>query len=435
MDRAIEKELREWKDKPNRLPLILRGARQVGKSYTVELFGKQYFENCVVVNFELKPDFCRCFEDLEPEKILSKIELLTNQSIHDKKTLLFLDEIQNCPKALIALRYFKEKKPNLHVIAAGSLLEFALIEEDFSFPVGRVEFMYMRPLNFQEYLLNIGQQRLVEVLRQATLKTPPDPLAHDLLIKLLREYMLVGGMPAVVRTFIETKSLLETQRVQSILLESYRNDFGKYASKAQFKYLRKFFEKAPHLVGHPFKYVKVDPEARSRELKVALEQLSWTGLIYQVFHTSANGHPLEADLNEKKFKLLFLDIGLMQNANRIDFSEIQDADFWKLNEGALAEQLVGQELMASLSPYENRKLYYWEKEQGTHEIDYVTQSGTEVVPLEVKAGSQGRVRSLRYFMNLKNCPIGVKISQSPLSYTDGVMNLPLYMVNQLSRLL
>jgi len=350
---------------------------------------------------------------------------------------LFLDEIQQCPKALLALRYFKEKRPNLHVIAAGSLLEFALKEEDFSFPVGRVMFLYMRPLSFYEFLFNAGYVKLLKEIETVSLERTMDIPVHEHALKLVREYMLVGGMPAVVNKYIETKSFLEVHRIQSSLLESYRNDFGKYASKSQFKYLQKFFDRAPFLVGQVFKYVKVDQDARPRELKVALDQLCWTGLINRVFQTSANGIPLQSEVNEKKFKLVFLDIGLMQNANKIDPNVILTQDIWQVNEGALAEQLVGQELLACGNFYENTILHYWEREKigSTAEVDYVTQIGAKIVPIEVKAGTVGgHMKSLLRFIEEKKSEIGLRISQNSLESSEKIINLPFYLIDQVKRI-
>jgi predicted AAA+ superfamily ATPase len=437
MDRLIEKELLKWKDQKDRLPLIVRGARQVGKSFTIEKFGKENFNNVVTLNFEFRPSFSECFESLDPDRIVSTIELMTERDLTDGNSLLFLDEIQQCPKALLALRYFKEKRPHLHVIAAGSLLEFALKEEDFSFPVGRVTFLYMRPLSFIEFLFNAGYVKLLKEFENVSLEHKLDRAVHEHALRLVREYMLVGGMPAAVKKYIETKSFLEVHRIQSALLESYRNDFGKYASKAQFKYLQKFFDRAPFLVGQTLKYVKVDQEARPRELKVALDQLCWTGLINRVFQTSANGIPLQSEINEKKFKLVFLDIGLMQNANKIDPKIILNEEIWQQNEGALAEQLVGQQLLAEGNFYENTQLYYWEREKvgSTAEVDYVTQIGKEIVPIEVKAGTvKGHIKSLQRFLSEKQSKLGIRISQNPLDFNDAVINLPFYLIDQMKRL-
>lgn len=435
MKRMIEKELIKWKEDKNRLPLIVRGARQVGKSFTIEKFGRENFKNIITINFELQPEFSNCFESLDPDKIISRLELMTEKNIRDKESLLFFDEIQNCPKALLSLRYFKEKRPSLNVIAAGSLLEFALKEENFSFPVGRVEFLYMRPLSFHEYLYNLGYHKLLNALENVTLVNPLDQQFHAHALKILREYMIIGGMPAIVNKYIETKSYLDAHKLQTSLLESYRNDFGKYASKAQFKYLQILFNKAPLLVGQSFKYVKVDPDARARELKIALEQLCWTGLINRVFQTNANGIPLHSEINEKKFKLIFLDIGLMQNANKIDPNIILGEDIWQVNEGALAEQLVGQELLSNGNYYENTTLYFWEREEGTAEVDYVTQIGPRIVPIEVKAGKDGRLKSLKRFMDEKKIDLGIMISQSPLEKKGAVINIPFYLIDQIARII
>ncbi len=248
--------------------------------------------------------------------------------------------------------------------------------------------------------------------------------------------MLLGGMPAVVSKYIESKSFLESHRLQSALLESYRNDFGKYASKSQFRYLQKFFEKAPFIVGQNFKYVKIDPEARSRDLKVALEQLCWSGLINRVFHTSANGFPLQFEVNERKFRLIFLDIGLMQNANKIDPNIILTENVWQVNKGSLAEQFVGQELLASGKIYENTVLYFWENEDTrvTRQVDYVTQINSKIIPVEVKAGKDGHLKSLNVFMNEKKIDLGIMVSQSMLERRDRVLYLPFYLIDQMSRI-
>ena len=295
----------------------------------------------------------------------------------------------------------------------------------------------MRPLSFSEFIYNLGYHKLLNHLQTVTLKNPPDQQVHEHILKILREYMLLGGMPAVVSKYIETKSFLDAHRSQSALLESYRNDFGKYATKAQFKYLQMFFEKAPYLVGQHFKYVKIDPDARSRELKVALEQLSWAGLINRVFATSANGIPLQAEVNEKKFKLVFLDIGLMQNANKIDPQIILNQDVWQVNEGALVEQLVGQEILVSGNYYENTNLYFWEREErgSTAQVDYILQVGARIVPIEVKAGKDGHLKSLKRLMDEKKMDLGVKLSQAPLEKKKNILNFPFYLIEQLPRII
>ena len=275
MERTIEAALKDWKKEKDRLPIILRGARQVGKSFVVEKLGNQLFESIAVVNFELRPDLVKCFDNLDPVAICAHLEILLDQSIIPGKTLLFLDEIQNCPQAIIALRYFKEKLPALHVIAAGSLLEFILHEAKFSFPVGRVQFIYLKPLSFMEYLSAQNQDRLIDYLNNLELTHETDEAIHELLLGYVRQYFLTGGMPAAVKSYLNYGSFLGCQRILNGLLDTYRSDFGKYATKTQHKYLEIFFRKGPGLVGQHFKYSHVDPDLRARELKVALEQLGW----------------------------------------------------------------------------------------------------------------------------------------------------------------
>lgn len=437
MQRSLEPVLKKWKKQSDRLPLILRGARQVGKSFIIEKFGKENFEQLVTCNFEFRPDLIRCFDNFDPLSICAKLEVAFKTKIIPGKTLLFLDEIQNCPKAIIALRYFKEKLPALHVISAGSLLEFVLHEEKFSFPVGRVQFLFLKPLSFYEYLISQNHHSLVEMLEQISLKQPLDPFIHEQLLLTLREYFLIGGMPAVVRSFLKTKSFFECQIILSGLLETYRADFSKYATKAQHKYLQLFFEKSPGLVCKSFKYAHISSEFRASDLKVSLEQLGWAGLVYKVIATSASGIPLQVHAKENKFKLLFLDIGLMNCVNKLDLQTVWDTDLMQINSGIQAEQFVGQELLAYADPYTNAQLYYWnrDKKGAMAEIDYVMQVRDNIVPIEVKAGTTGTLKSLAQFLLEKKRPFGIRISQHPLSFHEQILSIPLYLIHQLPRLI
>ena len=437
MRRAIESILSKWKNKADRLPIILRGARQVGKSFIVEKFGKEHFDSVVTCNFEFRPELIHCFDNFDPLSICSKLEVAFRTRITPGKTLLFLDEIQNCPKAITALRYFKEKLPALHVIAAGSLLEFALHEEQFSFPVGRVQFLYLKPLSFHEYLICQNHNRLAEMLDQATLEKPLELFVHNELLLLLREYFLIGGMPSVVKCFLETRSFLECQPILAGLVETYRSDFPKYASKAEYRHLQTFFEKAPGLVAEHFKYTLVSSDHRSKDLKVALEQLGWAGLLNRVLATSASGIPLQMHAKENKFKLLFLDCGLVNYANKLDMQTAWGTELLQINAGSQAEQFVGQELLAYADPYMNAQLYYWEREKkgSLAEVDYVIQAGAQIFPIEVKAGTTGSLKSLAQFLLEKQSPFGIRISQHPLSFYDKILSVPLYLISQLPRLL
>lgn len=436
MKRDIEQELLNWKISPLRAPLLVRGARQVGKSWIIEKFGKDQFKNLIVLNFEQRPEVKACFETLLPEKIIAAIELFTNSNISPGNTLLFLDEIQECPQAIVSLRYFKEQLPNLHVIGAGSLLEFALSEEDFSMPVGRIQFLYLHPLSFQEFLSAIRRENLRNHLKEVTLQNPPPQVIHEELLKLVREYVALGGMPAVIAGYLQTKSLYQTQDVQSDILATYRRDFGKYSKKTNHKILSLLFEKAPGLVGCWFKYHKVDPDVPSRDIKVALDQLCHAGLIFRVHHTSASGLPLITTQNEKKFKILFLDVGLVKRASFLDTALLYQEDLMLINQGLLAEQFVGQELLAYSDRKGEGKLFFWVREQksSSAEIDFVIPVDHKILPVEVKAGTTGRLKSLKLFMNEKQSSIGVRISQAPLTLEAKVLSIPFYLIGELRRL-
>jgi predicted AAA+ superfamily ATPase len=444
--RDIEKDLLNWKQQKEHMPILLRGARQVGKSYVVEKFGRDQFDNILIVNFELQPELCRCFETLQPNEILLKLSLVKHHKIEPGKTLLFLDEIQDCPNAIRALRYFKEQMPELHVIGAGSLLEFTLNDANFRMPVGRVQSLYLKPLSFKEYLGALGYSDLRKVIEQTDLKAPIADVIHQELLKQIRTYMALGGMPSVLKTYLDSEVIAfgnmsrsydfnACHLQQTTLLSNYRLDFGKYAKHTQIQHIKRVFEKAPGLVGDHFKYSKVDADARSQQIKSALELLQHAGLIYPIYSTSASGIPLISLINEKKFKILFLDVGLMVHASHVEAELLLD-NIILINRGAIAEQLVGQELLASVSSFEEAQLYFWCREQKSSmaEVDFIMTVGSKIVPIEVKAGSTGHLKSLRILMQEKNLDLGIRVSQLPLSLDSQILSVPIYMVGEISRL-
>ena len=433
--RSIDLELIKWVNAKNRKPLLVRGARQVGKTFAIERLGREHFEVFCKIDFEEEPELKIAFElDLKPERILKDVLSRKKIKMIPGKTLLFFDEIQACPKAIMSLRYFYEQMPDLHVIAAGSLLEFILDDENFSFPVGRLQTLYVRPFSFNEFLSFKGEIQALEWIKTATLQEPIGQSTHKLLIRLLKEYFIMGGMPSVL---YKTEEAEERKIEQRSILEMYSNDFGKYAKYSKQKYLRILFERAPYLVGGHFKYSKIDPDVDSRELRVALELLSRSGLIHRIYHSASSGIPLGSQVNEKKFKLLFLDIGLLNSKMNVPIDLLSQEDLVMMHDGALAEQFVGQELIANANPYYAPDLFYWEREKkgADAEIDYVLEINGQVVPVEVKAGKTGRLRSMRQFMEEKASPVGVRISQAPLSKGTGILSIPLYMVSEISRLL
>jgi uncharacterized protein len=437
MKRTLLAQLKNWQVKSTHLPLLLRGARQVGKTYLVEHFGKSCFEKMISINFELSPEYIACFDTLKPKEIINKIEIISKQRIVPGTTLLFLDEIQICPNAIVALRYFKEKLPELHIIGAGSLLEFALSKQGMSMPVGRVQYIYMKPLSFVEYLQATSNEHLLEFITQITPETDTPDVIHELALKLVREYMILGGMPMVVNNYIRTESLAECQDFQTLLLRTYSDDFAKYSSSLRHKYLQQVYNQTPGLVGQQIKYVNLSPDMDSRYLKDAIVDLKKAGVIFPIYSTAASGLPLLTHLNEKKFKLLFLDVGLMKRAAKLDIDMLFTKDLMLLDKGAIAEQFVGQELLAYQDPFDEPQLYYWSREDkgSTAEVDYILNFGSIITPIEVKAGKTGTLKSLHLLMKEKQLPIGVRISTQKLQKHDGILSIPFYLISQLNRLL
>ncbi|MFH1771314.1 MAG: AAA family ATPase [Candidatus Omnitrophota bacterium] len=432
MKRYIEKALLEWKNKGNKIPLLVRGARQVGKSYTIETFGTKYFKNIISINFELTPNLKECFQNLKPQDIINKLQLLLNVHITND-CLIFLDEIQECPSAIISLRYFKELMPQQPVIGAGSLLEFSFKQEDFRFPVGRVSFINMEPMSFFEFLDASGYTNLKEHIINHRDILPIDIAIHEKLLDLLRIYLIIGGMPEVVKEYVSSLNFFDCQRIQTGLLETYRNDFGKYANLSHHKYLQKVFDAAPRLTGQRIKFVNIDREVKSRDLRNAIELLSMARVVRPVYASKASGIPLNSQINLQKIKLTFLDIGLMQKACGLQAETQKAKDIMQVNAGAVAEQFVAQELRAYMDPFQDNQLFFWarDKRRSMAEVDYLLTRNKYIIPIEVKAGRSGRLKSLHLFLEQKKSALGIKLSVENISLQDRILSLPLYMVSQI----
>lgn len=443
MQRFASQYLKVWKDSSLRMPLIIRGARQTGKTYLVKQFATENFRNFVFANFEERPELCGLFkEKLDPQQIIFSLSALLDLSIIPGQTLLFFDEIQCCPKAIQALRYFYEKLPDLHVIAAGSFLEFAFNSEDFSMPVGRVEYLYLSPMSFKEFLQAIDANPFLEFIENSNFNQDIPAAVHQRGLELVRLYASLGGMPKVLETYIQHRDLKACQHIQIQLLNTYRDDFSKYGKKIQSNICEIIFSKASNLVAKNFKYVDVDPDLQSKQLKPALSALIKAGIFYQIFAVAADGIPLNSNMMYKKFKLLFLDVGLLKQMARLDMELVVEKNLHLIHQGRLIEQFVGQELIAYQSLAQPRELFYWEREQrgSTAEVDYLLQLNDKVIPIEVKAGKAGRLKSLQIFMqehtDHKNFKaLGVKISQDSLGLQNDILSVPLYMVGELQRLL
>ncbi len=428
----------QWMQEVHPHPLLLRGARQIGKSYAVKAFALQHFgENSFVeVNFEKEPNLKKCFDDLNPQTMLEKIYASTGKRVFIGKTLLFLDEIQQCPQAILALRYFYEDMPGLHIIAAGSLLDFVLHSGEISIPVGRVHYIYMKPTSFDEYLQAGSQEALQNWVASISLKKEFDDFYHELLLKELKKYFHFGGMPEVIEKFITGASLDQILTIQQSILANYRDDFGKYASKAKHKYLEDTLSSIPKQICKKFKYSTVNPDAKSRDIKEALELLIQAGIVHKIKRANATGLPLEAGASDKHFKAIFLDIGLVQSMLGLDKDMILAEDLHSIASGALAEQFVGQELLSNAEFYRETKLYYWDREDVTDgaEIDYLLAVNGLQIPVEVKSAKRGSLRSLRYFMDKFKSPIGLRISTNKLDFQDKILSVPLYAISQIPRL-
>lgn len=433
MKRTIFSELKKWKENEPRKPILLRGARQVGKTFIIRQLGKD-FPDYVEINFELKPEAKKVFDyDLDPRRITRDLSLIAGRKIVPGETLLFLDEIQEAPNAIKALRYFYEMLPGLHVAAAGSLLEFEL--ENIGMPVGRVDSLYMYPLSFLEYLNAREENLLIETLVNHDPHEKISEAGHSKLLLLLGEYMAVGGMPEVVTCFIETSDLNKCFKIHRTIVDTYRQDFNKYAKKYQLKYVELLFNSIPGLLGKKFKYNSIPGEFRARELRPSLELLEKAGIVHKITHSSGQGIPLAASAKEETFKLVFLDIALSQTILDVDpGSWLLDPKFNFINKGPLTEAFIGQELLAYSVPDRKNRLFYWHREDRSSnaEVDYLFQQGPTVIPVEVKSGSTGSLKSLRLFLDLHDrSPYGIRFSLSNFLIDDDIHNYPLYAVSKL----
>ena len=436
MKRDFYKTLVDWKDYENRRPLLIRGARQTGKTYIVNEFGKEEFEHLIYLNFERNPEFKEIFSTFIPDEIVEKISLFTAKKVIAGKTLLFLDEIQDCPSAIVSLRYFFEELPGLHVIGAGSLLEFALTSEDFKMPVGRVQYLYLYPLSFGEFLEALGEVELRNfILEFKNLEKLPEGL-HIKLNEYVRKYFITGGMPAVVKEYVSTRDVIKCQRIQRSIIDTYIDDFAKYSSVSKHVYLRKVFNAVPAMVGQKFVYAQVDRYIKSRELKDALELLETAGIVTRIRQTSGADIPLAAGVHESIFKVLFLDIGLFHAINGIYSETAKEEDFTAIFKGAVAEQFAGQELIACQSPYTKAELYYWGRDtkNSTAEIDYLIVKEAHVVPVEIKSGPTGRMKSMHMFIEKYHSETALKISQATFRNESPIVSLPFYAIESFQRI-
>lgn len=429
IQRNIDVELLEWKDNPMRKPLLLRGARQVGKSSAVRHFGKE-FQFFAEVNFERHKTVKTFFQgDIDIRLIVQKIAIYINVPIEEGKTLLFLDEIQECPEAIMALRFFKEDYPGLHVIAAGSLLEFTLQELP-TFGVGRIHTLFMYPMTFDEFLNANNENGLISMKRQADSQHPLDAAFHEKLIEYFRIYLLVGGMPEAVLAWIKTHNFNQCSHIQEDIILTYEDDFSKYKKRVSPDLLRTTLHGICHQPGEKITFKQISADYRSSQIREAVRLLTLAGLVIPVIATSGNGIPLDAEANEKNMKILLLDSGLLLSVLQLEGNLAQHlVDLVMtgsprdlVNKGGLVEMVAGLELLRNKPCVQRQKMFYWEKSGNSiAEIDYLDTFHLKVTPIEIKSGTQGGMKSLWQFMREKRLTEAIRCSFEnfgEFTYTD-----------------
>ncbi len=433
MHRDLMTQLETWKSQSSRKPLILRGARQVGKTHLIRKLAKTHYQSIFEINFEKKPQYKKIFEgSLEPKEILRNLQLLENRNINLEQTLIFFDEVQECPQAITALRYlYEDFNGKLHVVAAGSLLEFAL--EKVGVPVGRIDYLHLYPLSFSEYLKAAGFAQLAQELENNNLNF--SSIVHEQLLKILADYLFVGGMPEACVAWFKTQKPVNVQHIHQSLVTGFRQDFLKYAKRNQMPNVETVFEAIPKLLGKKFVFSHVNRELKSRDLKAALQLLKMAQIAHLIPHSSGAGIPLAANQDSAKFKVLLVDVALSQTLL------MSPAQTWLLNaqdsfinKGSLVESFVGQELLAYSDPQKFQSLHYWirEAKSSSAEVDYLLEQNSQIIPIEVKAGVSGRQKSLNIFLEEKNhISEGVLFSKEKFHKKNKTIYLPLYAVRTL----
>lgn len=410
--RHIDEQLLKWKDDPRHKPLLIRGARQVGKSTAVRELAKQ-FHYFVEINLEKQPDLLQLFpENIDVKKTCEKLSGSLGIPIVPNETLLFIDEIQVSKEAIMSLRYFKEDYPELHVIAAGSLLEFAL-EELPSFGVGRIRSLYMYPFSFDEFLMAQGLELMVNYKKKATSTDPMTEKAHKVLVDQLRSFYLVGGMPAAVTEWMETHSYIEVSHVHTDIIQTYEDDFNKYKKRVSPVLLRQVLRSVALQIGSKFVYAIATRDVHSSVVRDALHLLTLAGLITPVKHTNGNGLPLGAEENDSYVKYLFFDLGVMQTMLDIPAADIlmaSDLDF--VNKGGTSEMFAGLEMQKYRDCFQKAEMHYWHNTtKGSNaEVDYLKAQNGKVLPIEVKANTQGGMQSLWIFMRKRHLHNAIRTS-------------------------
>ncbi len=454
MKRNAEKRLGEWFKNVRRKPMVIRGARQVGKSTLVRQFAKRNGLTLHEINLERHPKLTDLFASHDTRRILNELEYICQKGpINKMGGMLFLDEIQSVPIAIQTLRYFYEDCPELPVIAAGSLLEFSLSKHSFSMPVGRIEYLFLGPVTFKETLSAFNEKDLLNLLAGYFLPDIFPMAAHERLLEILRIYFLTGGMPEAVQVYIDTQDLNQVFDVHASIVETYRDDFAKYATQADLLRLHRVFDYIPISIGDRIKYVRIDPHEQARDLRRALDLLAKAQVIMKAYHSDASGLPVRASIDQRKFKTYFMDCGLMNSMCGIQWispDDLKTKDF--VNKGRVAEQFIAQHMAFSGKNNKSPSLTYWLREgrSSNAEIDFILQLGQSIVPVEVKAGKSGSLKSLLQFAHQKQTPTAIRFDMNAPTFQKvkhsikqtadtaevffDLLSLPLYMVEEAERI-
>lgn len=426
MYRKIMEYLESWKNGAHRKPLILQGARQVGKTYSILEFGRIHYENVAYFNFETNPKLNDTFkEDISPDYLIPILSHIAGQTIVTEKTLIVFDEIQLCERALTSLKYFYENAPEYHIIVAGSLLGVAVNRDNFSFPVGKVDIKTMYPMNIEEFMLAMGEGELVEQIKNCFESNNPLPSAlHNAAMQLYRQYLVVGGMPECVMLFAQTKDYILIRHTQDTILTSYLNDMSKYNTQNEIKKTRLAYENITVQLSKKntrFQYKLIKKGGRASEFENAIEWLCLSGIVSRIYKVEQIKKPLENYRDIDAFKIYVSDLGLLcakkdLSANDILYMVDELDDF----KGGMTENYVNVQL--TINGY---RTYYWESERGA-EVDFVIKRNEQLIPIEVKSADNVKAKSLRVYMNTYNPAYAIKLSAKNFGMEDNKKIVPLY---------
>lgn len=425
MKRLIEEQLLKWKNSDDRKPLLVYGARQVGKTYSIVNFGKTYYSNIVYFNFEGNASLSKVFlNDLDPSRIVLELEMLSGQKILKNNTLIIFDEIQECEQALTSLKYFYENSPEYHIIAAGSLLGLALNRGKFSFPVGKINILTMYPLNFEEYLIACFRNDLIELIRSSfKYNTPIDETIHQLLLNYYHEYLAIGGMPSVVKAYLKTKDSDYVRVAQSEIQSNYYGDMTKYTNIKESNKIIATYRSIPSQLAkenHKFQYSLIGSGARARDYESAIDWLTTAGVVYRCNKVKEGYYPIKTYEDFTSYKIYMSDVGLLACSLDMSISSILTNNISSNAKGAIAENYVMQQLVSNgILPY------YWES-NGKAEVDFVIQLNSQAIPIECKYADNVQAKSLKVYMQKYKPEYAIRVSSKNFGFEHNIKSIPLY---------